>query len=186
MAVTREGPFFRPGASSARVAAGAMGGVVGGLLFGVLMLGHFIADAETGRTGMAQLMMQFLGSSSPTLVWAVHVATSLALGIAFGLVFAPTSYRTSLIVAVCYALVAGFIGSQLVLRTVLGYPIVFDAGAMFALIGHLVYGAGLGLAYPWFHRLEMREALSAESPRVRAWGWREQNRMRRAQARRGS
>jgi hypothetical protein len=179
MAPPREGPFFRPGASSARVAAGAMGGVVGGLLFGVLMLGHFIADADTGRTGMAQLIMQFLGTSSPTVVWAVHIATSLALGVVFGLIFAPTSFRSSLIAGVCYALMAGFIGSQLVLRTLLGYPVVFDAGAMFAFIGHLVYGAGLGLTYPWFHRMEMREALSAASPRVRAWGWREQNRMRR-------
>jgi hypothetical protein len=49
-------------------------------------------------------------------------------------------------------------------------PIVFDAGAAFALIGHLVYGLGLGIVYVAFHNLEVREALDASSEKWRAWG----------------
>jgi len=162
---------LRPGISMGRLTSGAVGGAVGGMAFGVLMLANFTINEQTGRTGMAELVQQFLGTGNIMIVWAVHMATSIVLGLVFSLFIMPQSYRSSILWALGYIMVAGFIGSQLILRSVTGAPIdPFDAGAIFALVGHLVYGLGLGLVYVGFHNLEIREALDAQSEKWRAWG----------------
>ena len=173
--MTRSHPFdpLRPGLSLGRLTSGLVAGAAGGLAFGVMMLANFTIHAQIGRTGMLQLVQDFLGTDSATMVWAVHMTTSILLGILFSLLIVPQSYRSSILWALGYILVAGFVGSQLILRTLTGNPIVFDAGAAFALIGHLVYGLVLGLVYVSFHNLEVREALDASSDKWRAWGNRE-------------
>lgn len=170
--MSRTHPFdpFRPGFSLGRITSGAVGGAVGGMLFGVMMLANFTVNEQTGRTGMAELVQQFLGTTNIMAVWSVHMVTSVALGILFSLFIMPQSYRSSILWALGYIMVAGFIGSQVILRSVLGYPIVFDAGAVFALVGHLVYGLSLGVVYVAFHNLEIRGALDAQSEKWRAWG----------------
>lgn len=173
--MTRSHPLdpFRPGLSLGRFTSGLVAGAAGGLAFGVLMLANFTINAEIGRTGMLQLVTQFLGTDSAATVWAVHMTTSILLGLLFAALVVPQSYRSSILWALGYILIAGFVGSQLILRTLTGHPIVFDAGAAFALIGHLVYGLILGLVYVGFHNLEVREALDASSDKWRAWGDRE-------------
>ncbi|HET6405281.1 MAG TPA: hypothetical protein VFH78_11590 [Candidatus Thermoplasmatota archaeon] len=148
-----------------------MAGAVGGMAFGVLMLANFTVNEQTGRTGMVELVKQFLGTDSLMIVWSVHMATSVALGLAFSLFILPQSYRSSVLWALGYIMVVGFVGSQVILRYLAGAPFdPFDAGAIFALVGHLVYGLFLGLVYVSFHNLEIREALEARSERWRDWG----------------
>jgi len=171
--MSRTHPFdpFRPGLSLGRLTSGAVGGAVGGMLFGVMMLANFAISAETGRTGMADLVQAFLATQNIMVVWGVHMATSIGLGIFFSLFIMPQSYRSSILWALGYIAIAGFLGSQVILRRVLlDYEIQFDAGAAFALIGHLIYGLGLGIVYVAFHNLEIREALDAQSEKWRAWG----------------
>lgn len=161
-----------------RLTSGAVAGAVGGMAFGVMMLAQFTINEQTGRTGMAELVKQFLGTESTMIVWAVHMATSIALGIAFSLFILPQSYRSSILWALGYVMIVGFVGSQLILRSATGAPIdPFDAGAIFALVGHLVYGLFLGLVYVGFHNLEIREALDAQSEKWRAWGRHEREEM---------
>lgn len=171
----RSHPFdpLRPGASLGRLTSGLVAGAAGGLAFGVLMLANFTIHSQIGRTGMLQLVQQFLGTDSAATVWAVHMTTSILLGVLFSVLVVPQSYRSSILWALGYVLVAGFVGSQVALRTLTGHPVVFDAGAAFALIGHLAYGLVLGLVYVAFHNLEVREALDASSEKWRAWGSRE-------------
>lgn len=173
--MTRSRPFdpLRPGLSLGRVSSGAVGGLVGGLAFGVLMLGNFTINKQIGDTGMLPQLQTLLGTPSPGAVWGVHIVTSIALGVIFSLFIAPQSYRSSILWALGYIMVAGFVGSQVILRTLVGQAIHFDAGAAFALIGHLVYGLALGIFYVAFHNLEVREALDASSEKWRAWGDRE-------------
>ena len=173
--MTRSHPLdpLRPGLALGRLTSGLVAGAAGGLAFGTLMLANFTINAEIGRTGMLQLVQQFLGTDSAATVWAVHMTTSILLGLLFSVLIVPQSYRSSILWAVGFILVAGFVGSQVILRTLVGVPIVFDAGAAFALIGHIVYGVILGLVYVSFHNLEVREALDASSEKWRAWGDRE-------------
>lgn len=173
--MTRTHPFdpLRPGISLGRVSSGAIGGLVGGMAFGVLMLGNFTINREIGGAGMVPQLQDLLGTPSPGVVWGVHITTSIALGVIFSLFIAPQSYRSSILWALGYIMVAGFVGSQVILRTLTGVPIVFDSAAAFALIGHLVYGLALGIIYVAFHNLEVREALDASSEKWRAWGDRE-------------
>ena len=169
---------LRPGISMGRLTSGAAAGAVGGLAFGVLMLANFTINDQTGRTGMAELVQQFLGTESIMIVWLVHMATSIALGILFSLFIMPQSYRSSILWALGYIMVAGFVASQVILRQLAGVPIdPFDAGAIFALVGHLVYGLFLGIVYVAFHNLEIREALDAQSEKWRAWGRHEREEM---------
>lgn len=162
---------LRPGVSMGRLTSGAVAGAVGGMAFGVLMLANFTINEQTGRTGMAELVKQFLGTESIMIVWAVHMATSVALGLVFSVFILPQSYRSSILWALGYIMAVGFVASQLILRAVTGAPIdPFDAGAIFALVGHLVYGLFLGVVYVAFHNLEIREALDAQSEKWRAWG----------------
>lgn len=164
---------FRPGLSMGRLTSGFVAGAAGGLAFGVLMLANFTINEQIGRTGMLSLVQQFLGTDSPAMVWALHMATSIGLGLLFSALIAPQSYRSSILWALGYIMVVGFLLSQVLLRTITGHPIVFDAGAAFALLGHLVYGLVMGAIYVGFHNLEVREALDAQSERWRAWGDRE-------------
>jgi hypothetical protein len=167
----------RPGISLGRVTSGAVAGAVGGMAFGVIMLANFTINEQTGRTGMVELVEAFLGTENVLVVWAVHMFTSIALGIAFSLFILPQSYRSSILWSLGFIMVAGFLGSQIVLRVLLvGEPLdPFDAGAIFALVGHLVYGLFLGIVYVAFHHLEIREALDAQSEKWRAWGQRERD-----------
>lgn len=170
---------LRPGVSLGRVSSGAVAGAVGGMAFGVMMLANFTINEQTGRTGMAQLLQAFLGTDSAAIVWAFHMVVSVGLGIVFSLFIMPQSYRSSILWALGYIMVAGFLGSQVILRRVLvGEQIdPFDAGAIFALVGHLVYGLFLGLVYVAFHQMEVREALDAHSEKWRAWGRNERDEM---------
>lgn len=163
---------FRPGFSLGRITSGAAAGAVGGMAFGVMMLANFTINEQTGRTGMAQLLQAFLGTDNAALVWAFHMIVSVLLGIFFSLFIMPQSYRSSILWALGYIMVAGFVGSQILLRGVLVGEDVdpFDAGAIFALVGHLVYGLFLGIVYVAFHNMEIREALDAQSEKWRAWG----------------
>ena len=170
---------LRPGLSLGRISSGAVAGAVGGMAFGVMMLANFTINEQTGRTGMAQLLQAFLGTDSAVVVWGFHMVVSVLLGVVFSLFIMPQSYRSSILWALGYILVAGFIGSQVILRSVLVGETFdpFDAGAIFALVGHLVYGLFLGIVYVAFHNLEVREALDAQSERWRAWGRHERDEM---------
>lgn len=163
---------LRPGITMGRLTSGAAAGAVGGMAFGVMMLANFTVNEQTGRTGMAELVKAALGTDSIMVVWGVHMLTSLALGIVFSLFIMPQSYRSSILWALGYIMIAGFLGSQVILRTVLAGEALdpFDAGAIFALLGHLVYGLFLGIVYVGFHNMEIREALDARSEKWRNWG----------------
>lgn len=165
---------LRPGISLGRLTSGAVGGAAGGLAFGTLMLANFTINRQLGGTGMIPQLQDFLGTTSVAVTWSVHVATSVLLGVVFSLFIRPQSYRSSILWALGYSMVVGFVLSQVVLRWLAGVPFdPFDASAIFALVGHLVYGFTLGLVYVSFHNLEVREAMDASSEKWRAWGDRE-------------
>lgn len=164
---------LHPHVTLGRLAAGAVGGIVGGLFFGVILLSDFLVDAELGGRGIVPLAEELLDTRSPMVIWAIHAATSIALGMIFSTLISPHSYRSSVLYALGYSQVVWLVGSLLLLRSLTGEPIAYDAAAVYSQIGHLLYGLGLGIFYVGFHHEEVRDAMAAESPKWRAWGERE-------------
>lgn len=162
-----------PALTLGRVTSGAFAGLIGGLFFGVLMLTDYVASGTLEDRGMLAPVSEVLGTTDAAVVWLVHALVSLAMGIVFSLAIAAHSYRSSLLWALGYGVLLWGVGGVYLLRTLTDQPIGFDSAAAFSLIGHLLYGLGLGLFYVGFHNLEIREALDAESEKWRAWGKRE-------------
>lgn len=139
-----------PGARGLRaVGRGAVAGVVGGLLFTVVMV-------EIGFLGTVAALV---GATSDLVGFAVHLAISVAIGASYGLAFRAQTYdaASALGWGVAYGLLWWVLGAITLLPVLLGGTPQWSADAAAdafpSLVGHLAYGAGLGLVY---HALEAR------------------------------
>lgn len=149
------------------VGRGAMAGIVGGLLFTVIMV----------QIGYLGTVAKLVGSSLTGVGLVVHLAISVLIGASYGLLFHRQSH--DLVSGVGWGVSYGFVwwvlGALTILPVVLGgepqWSAQGAAAAFPSLVGHLVYGAGLGGVFqflearhdPWsIHRAtaESRRALA--------------------------
>lgn len=154
-----------------RAAAGAMGGIVGGLLFAAMLYGSLIfGNPELAGRGVLPALQALLGTGSSAVVFTAHIIMSVVFGLVFATFISPRDSRASLVAGLVYGalvwLFAGFLATRILTST----PLVMDSDAVFNLIGHLVYGLGLGVVYAAFSRLEIKEALDSDDPGWREWG----------------
>lgn len=166
---------LRPGASSGRITSGIAGGIAGGLLFGALLLTSAVAQPDPDAPTVGASAVELLGTNSIAVLWLAHMAMSVFLGIVFAMIVTPESLRSSMLLGIVYGALLWLATYMIALRTLTGAAFAFDAAAAYALIGHLLYGAGLGLVYVAFHRLEVREAILSDKDRWRRWGRRERD-----------
>jgi uncharacterized membrane protein YagU involved in acid resistance len=140
-----------PGTSALRgLARGAAAGSVGGAIFTFVML----------QIGFLPDVASLVGSSSPGTGLLVHFVIATLIGMSYGLLFRRQSF--DLTSALGWGLTYGFIwwilGALTLMPVILGsIPqwTATDAALAFpALVGHLGYGAGLGLM---FYLLEARD-----------------------------
>lgn len=169
---------LRPGLTVGRVTSGLAGGVAGGLLFGALLLTTAVMAPDPDEPSVGASAVEFLGTSSIVVLWLAHMTMSCILGVLFAVIVPPDSLRTGALLGIAYGAALWLVTYMVALRALTGAPFAFDAAAAYALIGHLLYGAGLGLVYVAFHRLEVREAILSESTRMQRWGRRERDRGR--------
>lgn len=127
-----------PSMAPARLLAGAIGGLAGGVLFGAMM-------ATAGMLGMIALLV---GGGGDAVAWPVHLAISASFGVLFAVGVAPGPLPKSVALGAAWGVVLWVVAAMLVMRTVLGAPIQLDTMAVRSLAGHVAYGAVLGLAYP--------------------------------------
>jgi uncharacterized membrane protein YagU involved in acid resistance len=140
-----------PGTSALRgLTRGAAAGSVGGAIFTFVML----------RIGFLPNVASLVGSSSPGTGLLVHFVIAILIGMSYGLLFRRQSF--DLTSALGWGLTYGFIwwilGALTLMPVILGsLPqwAAADAALAFpALVGHLGYGAGLGVT---FYLLEARD-----------------------------
>lgn len=131
------------------VAYGVAGGLVGGVVFGIMMT----------AMGMIGMIAGLVGSSSVAVGWLVHLSIASFIGAVYGLLGAGRvrGIGVGLLLGAAYGLIWWVLGALLLMPTMLGMPVLMvNATAVNSLIGHLVYGAVLGLVVAAIGRREQR------------------------------
>jgi len=131
------------------VVRGAAAGLVGGLLFTLVML----------QIGFLPTVARLVGSDSALVGFVVHLVIAEVVGASYGVLFRRQAFDPADAVGwgVSYGFVWWILGPLTLAPVILGatpaWSVEAAAAAFPSLIGHLAYGAGLGLA---FHVLESR------------------------------
>lgn len=138
------------GASGLRsITQGAVAGLVGGLVFTIVMV----------RIGFFSTVAEIVGGDAPVLGFLVHLAIANVIGVGYGVLFVrrANDNASALGWGVSYGVLWWFLGPLTLLPILLGgsplWTIEATMDAFPALIGHIAYGAFLGLT---FFRLERR------------------------------
>ena len=144
--------------------AGAAAGVVGGIAFGALM----------AMMGMLPMIGMLVGREDALIGLGIHLLISATIGVTYGLLFggigAALRPATGALVGGAYGFVWWILGPLLIMPTMMGmgtqFGDAFSETNTMSLIGHLIYGVILGVAFPFIaSRLTSRTAPA--SSRVR-------------------
>ena len=131
------------------VGRSGLAALVGGLLFSLVMW----------QTGFLPRVADLIGSSSPVTGFIVHLAIAGLIGLSYGILFRRQSYDlgSALGWGVSYGFFWAMLGPLTLMPVLLGGTPQWTADAAASvfpnLIGHLGYGAGLGVT---FYLLEAR------------------------------
>jgi uncharacterized membrane protein YagU involved in acid resistance len=122
---------------------GILGGLAGGLVFGGLM----------AMMGILPMIGKMAGVPSAGFGFLVHMVISGSIGAGFALVFGSSVTRTTgaLIKGAAYGGIWWILGPLTLMPLFLGmgtqWNVAAASNAMPSLMGHLIYGAILGLVY---------------------------------------
>ncbi|MBI2844654.1 MAG: hypothetical protein HYX78_14770 [Armatimonadetes bacterium] len=126
-----------------RAGIGAVSGIAGGIVFGMLM----------GMMGFLPMVAMLIGSNSAAVGFGVHLVNSALIGAFYGVVFAGTEYvrRHGLVSGLGYGVLWWILGPLFIMPLWLGMPLPWSAAGIAAslpsLMGHMIYGAILGILY---------------------------------------
>ena len=121
-----------------RISAGVLGGLAGGLVFGVMM----------AMGGMLSKVAGLVGSDSAVVGFVVHMVVSALIGLGLTVPFAGllTSYGRGAVIGFLYGALWWVLGPLLLMPLMMGAPVFeLGPGSMMSLVGHLVFGVILGL-----------------------------------------
>jgi hypothetical protein len=151
-----------------RVVAGIVAGLVAGLPFGILMQMMNAPTPDGGQVPMMMMVAMVVRSESLLIGWLYHLFNSAVIGGLFGLLLGPaadggTSQGVTL--GAGWGVVWWVLGALLLMPLFLEMP-AFAAlrmppmrpVALGSLVGHLIYGLILGLAY---NRLRQSRAVGS-------------------------
>jgi len=122
--------------------AGAIAGLGGGLVFGMMM----------AMMGMLPMVAMLAGSQNPVVGFVVHMAISAAIGGVYGLVAGrlPQSAFTGIVAGAANGVVWWVLGALVAMPLMLGMSnMVFQIGEAqwMSLVGHIIYGVITGLIF---------------------------------------
>jgi hypothetical protein len=127
---------------------GQAGGIVGGLLFTIVMVGIGLLPDVASLVGMQSALSGFI----------FHLIISIFIGSSYGLLFQRRaySYGSGLAWGLVYGLLWWMAGQLTLFFIILRQPVDWSLETVVAfypaLVGHLLYGAGLGLFYQFLAR----------------------------------
>ncbi len=128
--------------TSSPIKAGALAGLGGGVVFGMMM----------GMIGMLPMVAGMVGSSSALIGLILHLGISAFIGASYGLVASRLPARTSTHVAAGMAngVVWWVLGALVMMPVMLGMSgMIFTIGStqMMSLMGHVIYGVVTALLF---------------------------------------
>ena len=127
---------------------GQAGGLVGGLLFTIVMVG----------VGALPRVASLVGAESSIAGFLVHLIIAAIIGSSYGLLFQREaySYGSGMAWGTVYGLLWWLLGVVTLFAMLLRQPVDWSlpsvVGLYPSLVGHLLYGAGLGLFYQFLAR----------------------------------
>ena len=125
------------------VVMGQAGGILGGILFGFIFFG----------IGALPRVATLVGAQSAFAGFIVHMVISIIVGSTYGLFFQreALSYGSGMAWGLLYGMLWWFIGSNTLFNIILRLPVDWTLETVVLryplLIGHLIYGAGLGIYF---------------------------------------
>ena len=123
-----------------RIGAGILGGLAGGVMFGILMQ----------MMDMLPMVAMLVGSEAVAVGWLVHLAISAFIGATFPVLFGryATAVGTSTAIGAGYGMVWWVLGGLILMPARLGMDLfVFNTMAWQSLMGQVIYGLLLGVVY---------------------------------------
>ncbi|MGI8948092.1 MAG: hypothetical protein ACR2FV_09010 [Ornithinimicrobium sp.] len=123
--------------STTSVVHGVVGGLTGGVVFGLMMQAF----------GMIPMVAMLVGSEAVAVGWIVHLVNSAIFGAAFGLIAGARQMGLGMQLAMgaAYGLVLWVVGALLLMPARLGMDLfVINEMSVRSLMGHLVFGVILG------------------------------------------
>jgi hypothetical protein len=123
-----------------RIGAGIIGGLVGGVAFGILMQ----------TMDMIPMVAMLVGSEAVAVGWLVHLAIAAFIGATFAVLFGryATSTGVSSAIGAGYGVVWWVLGALILMPARLGMDVfMFNTMAWQSLAGHVIYGLLLGAVY---------------------------------------
>src|SRR5881628_3236420 len=141
---------------SSKIGAGAIAGVLGGIFFGIMMQLMTAPTPEGDRVPMMMMVAMVVRSKSLIVGWLFHFLVSAFIGATFAYLFDRRidGYGSATGWGVGYGLVWWVLGALVFMPIFLGMPAFAPLKmppmrpvAMGSLVGHMMYGAILGLAY---------------------------------------
>lgn len=141
-------------------AAGAVAGLLAGVVFGAMMQTMTAPTPEGGEVPMMMMVAQVVRSDSLVIGWLYHLFNSAVIGALFGVVLGARAraYGVGLGLGAMWGLVWWVLGGLILMPILLGMP-AFAAVrmpdmrpvAIGSLVGHLLYGLILGAAFVRLH-----------------------------------
>jgi hypothetical protein len=142
--------------------AGIVGGLIAGVVFGLMMQMMMAPTPTGGQMPMMAMVAQVVRSDSVVVGWLYHLFNSAVIGAIFGWLLGSRahSYWSGLGWGALYGLAWWVLGGLVLMPVLLGMPVfapVMMAAmwpvALGSLVGHLLYGAILGLSFVWLHSM---------------------------------
>lgn len=135
---------------SSRTGAGAAAGLVGGVVFGLMMQMMTAPTPDGGQMSMIAMVGQIVGSPTVGAGWVYHLFNSAVIGAIFGWLLgdrAAQGYATSVGWGAVYGIAWWIIGGLVLMPVLLGMPAFSPLRmppmrivAVGSLVGHLIYG----------------------------------------------
>ena len=139
-----------------RISAGAIAGIVGGLVFGVMMQMMSAPTPEGGSMPMMAMVAMVVRSESLFVGWVYHLFNSAVIGALFGWLLGDraSSYGSGLAWGAVWGVVWWVLGGLILMPLLLGMPAFASLKmppmrpvAFGSLVGHLIYGLILGAVF---------------------------------------
>jgi hypothetical protein len=151
--------------------AGALAGLSSGFIFGIMMQMMAAPTPDGTKVPMMAMVAQVVGSSSLLVGWLYHLFNSAVIGAIFGWLLGA---RVADRIGHAAALGAGYgvfwwvLGALILMPLALGMPAFAPLRmepmlpvAMGSLMGHILYGAGLGAGFVWLQGTAGRSQVHA-------------------------